>query len=99
MYEWLNGFEEEPIEQAGLLVVMSWNTDRTDIDLHVREPSGTEVYYSHPNSVAGGHLTRNFKLDRKGIEASLLSGEFAANQCRLSSNERSNDMRGVSHAD
>jgi hypothetical protein len=48
-----------PIEEAGLLVVMTWNTDSTDIDLHVREPSGTEVFYSHPNSLAGGHLTRD----------------------------------------
>jgi hypothetical protein len=48
-----------PIEEAGLLVVMTWNTDSTDVDLHVREPSGTEVFYSHPNSLAGGHLTRD----------------------------------------
>jgi hypothetical protein len=48
-----------PIEQAGLLVVMTWNTDNTDIDLHVREPSGVEVFYSNPDSLAGGHLTRD----------------------------------------
>jgi hypothetical protein len=48
-----------PIEEAGLLVVMTWNTDSTDVDLHVREPGGTEVFYSHPNSLAGGHLTRD----------------------------------------
>lgn len=48
-----------PIEQAGLLVVMTWNTDSTDVDLHVREPGGPEVFYSHPNSLAGGHLTRD----------------------------------------
>lgn len=48
-----------PIEEAGLLVVMTWNTDSTDVDLHVREPSGVEVFYSNPDSLAGGHLTRD----------------------------------------
>ncbi len=39
-----------------LAVVMYWNTDRTDVDLHVTDPSGEECFYSHPQTVAGGAL-------------------------------------------
>jgi hypothetical protein len=47
------------IDRADVLISITWNTDNTDVDLHVIEPSGEEVYYSHPNSKAGGHLTRD----------------------------------------
>jgi uncharacterized protein YfaP (DUF2135 family) len=30
-----------------LLVSMGWDTDKTDIDLHVYEPNGNHVYYSN----------------------------------------------------
>jgi Ca-activated chloride channel homolog len=39
-----------------LVVVMSWDTDRTDIDLHVKEPGGEECFYSHRNTAMGGVL-------------------------------------------
>jgi len=45
---------------AGLVVWLSWDTDKTDIDLHVLEPSGNEVYYSNKHSVIGGHLSKDF---------------------------------------
>lgn len=38
-----------------LQVSLSWNTD-TDVDLHLVEPSGEEIYYSHKISAAGGEL-------------------------------------------
>ena len=37
-----------------LRIVMMWDADDTDIDLHVLEPSGEEVYYGHRRSVSGG---------------------------------------------
>jgi len=37
-------------------IIMFWNLDNTDVDLHVLEPSGTEVYYSNPASLSGGKL-------------------------------------------
>jgi len=40
-----------------LRIVLMWDTDDTDIDLHVLEPSGEEVYYSHKRSVSGGILS------------------------------------------
>lgn len=42
-----------------LAVIMHWNTDRTDVDLHVTEPSGEECYYSHNQTKSGGVLTQD----------------------------------------
>jgi hypothetical protein len=33
-----------------------WNLDDTDVDLHVQEPNGDEVFYSSPRSRTGGKL-------------------------------------------
>ena len=40
-----------------LRIVMSWDADATDVDLHVVEPSGEECYYGHRNPLAGGWLS------------------------------------------
>lgn len=47
------------VDDADVVVVIAWNTDRTDIDLHVIEPTGEECYYSHPETKIGGRLTRD----------------------------------------
>ncbi|QDU98715.1 VWA domain-containing protein [Lignipirellula cremea] len=47
------------VDKADLVVAMMWNTDRTDVDLHVVEPSGEEVFYKNRNSRAGGTITRD----------------------------------------
>lgn len=46
-------------QSADLLITMAWNTDQTDVDLHVIEPSGEECFYSHPRTRSGGQLTRD----------------------------------------
>lgn len=48
-----------PVE-LGLRVVLTWDADNTDIDLHVIDPAGEEVFYSHPRSASGGDLSRDF---------------------------------------
>lgn len=48
-----------PVE-VGLRVVLTWDADNTDIDLHVIDPVGEEVYYSHPHSQSGGGISRDF---------------------------------------
>lgn len=57
---------EESLESEGLLInesdvviIVSWNIDNTDIDLHVIEPTGEECYYSHRNTKIGGRLTKD----------------------------------------
>ena len=42
---------------SDLVVTMMWNTDQTDVDLHVVEPSGEECFYQHKTTRAGGQIT------------------------------------------
>ncbi len=46
-------------KEADLLVVIAWNTDNTDVDLHIIEPGGEECYYAHAETRMGGKLTRD----------------------------------------
>lgn len=41
------------LDEADLVVTIMWNTDATDVDLHVHEPRGGHVYYDNPESVTG----------------------------------------------
>ena len=50
---------ELEIAQADLLVTITWNTDNTDVDLHVIEPSGEECFYSHTETRSGGRITQD----------------------------------------
>lgn len=49
--------QDYKFEDYDLAVKLSWNTDSSDIDLHVTEPSGEKCYYQNPDSRSGGHLT------------------------------------------
>jgi uncharacterized protein YfaP (DUF2135 family) len=40
-------------------IVMAWDADNTDIDLHVIEPSGEEVSYEHNLSTIGGTVSKD----------------------------------------
>jgi uncharacterized protein YfaP (DUF2135 family) len=44
------------VPKVDLRVVLSWDTDKTDLDLHVVEPSGEESWYSHKETKSGGSL-------------------------------------------
>jgi len=47
--------------QLDVFVWLGWDTDHTDVDLHVKEPTGEEVYYSHNRSATtGGRVSRDF---------------------------------------
>lgn len=39
-----------------LKVILYWDTDNTDLDLHVIEPDGTECYYGYRETTLGGKL-------------------------------------------
>ena len=49
--------KEVALNEADLVVTMMWNTDRTDLDLHVIEPTGEECYYQHRQTRSGGRMT------------------------------------------
>ena len=42
-----------------LRIMMTWDVDNTDIDMHVVEPSGEEIYYSHNYSKTGGIISHD----------------------------------------
>jgi tetratricopeptide (TPR) repeat protein len=43
-----------------LRVVLSWDSDNTDIDLWVTDPNGERVFYSNPLSYQGGRISADF---------------------------------------
>ncbi len=38
-------------------VVLNWDTDNSDMDLHVIDPRGEECFYSHPRTELGGRIS------------------------------------------
>ncbi len=46
-------------ETCDLMVTIMWNTDNTDIDLHVVEPTGEECFYKNSETKIGGALTQD----------------------------------------
>jgi len=56
------------VDEAAMRVTMTWNTDNTDIDLWVTDPSGEKCYYAHRDLQSGGRLlddvTRGFGPER-----------------------------------
>jgi Ca-activated chloride channel family protein len=41
-------------------IVMTWDTDNTDMDLWVTEPSGEKCFYQHNRTTIGGLLSKDF---------------------------------------
>lgn len=41
-------------------VVLTWDTDNCDMDLWVIDPNGEKCFYSHAETQAGGHISRDF---------------------------------------
>jgi hypothetical protein len=52
-------------------VVINWNRDNADIDLHVKDPSGEECYYNNEETNIGGRIS-NDNTDGYGPEQFLL---------------------------
>jgi hypothetical protein len=47
------------LDSIGLMISMVWNTDKTDFDLYVTEPTGEECSYSHTRTKAGGWISND----------------------------------------
>ena len=56
-----------------LRVVLTWDTDATDIDLHVVEPSGEEVYFEHTRR-------RDRRPAQRGLHRRLRPGGIPAQE-------------------
>jgi Ca-activated chloride channel family protein len=46
--------------QLGLRVVLGWDADNTDIDLHVTDPDGQVAFYGQPRTRQGGRMSADF---------------------------------------
>ena len=46
-------------DKVNLMITINWNTDNSDIDLHVVEPGGEECYYSHKRTKSGGNISND----------------------------------------
>ena len=76
-----------------LRIVMSWDADETDIDLHVLEPNGEECYYGHRRTAEGGFVSEDVTTGygpeeylKKELEEGtykILSNYFASHQAAL----------------
>ncbi|NYT40823.1 hypothetical protein HZY97_08655 [Sphingomonas sp. R-74633] len=44
---------------ADIRVIAEWNTDATDLDLWVDEPTGERAIYNNPRTAIGGHLSND----------------------------------------
>ncbi len=52
-------------------IVLTWDADMTDMDLHVVEPSGERAFYGHNRTTIGGLVSKDF-TDGYGPEEYLL---------------------------
>lgn len=44
-------------DESDLLITLRWNTDMTDVDLHVHEPSGEECSYQNTRTRSNGQIS------------------------------------------
>ncbi|MGI6496976.1 MAG: VIT domain-containing protein [Kiritimatiellia bacterium] len=61
----------EPL-QTDLRIMIAWDADNTDIDLHVVEPGGEEAFYGHNRTTRGGLVSRDV-TDGYGPEEYLIA--------------------------
>jgi hypothetical protein len=59
-------------DTADVAALILWNTDGTDVDLHVLEPNGEECFFQHTQTGSGGQLSRDVTTGY-GPELYLLS--------------------------
>ena len=100
--EWPDGTKPAPAEplpepfqtnlDTDLRIVMSWDADSTDMDLHVIEPSKEECYYGHRHTLSGGYLSPDI-TDGYGPEEYLLrnapGGDYAIRAKYFASHQQS----------
>ena len=54
------------MREADLVLTLGWNTDATDIDLHVVEPTGETCYYSNRTTAIGGRMAATARPSATG---------------------------------
>jgi uncharacterized protein YfaP (DUF2135 family) len=86
------------VPRIDLSVVLSWDTDGTDLDLHVTDPAGEECFYRHKETVAGGRLDVD-DTDGFGPEvftlANAIEGEYLVRVKYFSSHGHAQSLASV----
>jgi hypothetical protein len=82
--------------EKDLVITMMWNTDQSDVDLHVVEPSGEDCFYGHRITKSGGQITRDI-TDGFGPEMYTLrdapKGKYSIRVNYFGSNANRTNMR------
>ena len=76
-----------------LRIVMSWDADETDIDIHVLEPNGEEAFYGNRRTAEGGFVSEDvttgygpeeyLKKELESGKYKILSNYYASHQTAL----------------
>lgn len=82
--------------EKDIVITMMWNTDQSDVDLHVIEPNGEDCHYGHRETKSGGQITRDV-TDGFGPEMYTLRdaplGKFQIKVKYFGSNANRTNMR------
>ena len=60
---------EDDCLDLDLRILLTWDADMTDIDIHVTEPSGELARYDHNLATIGGLVSRDFAKGAAEAEA------------------------------
>ena len=58
-----------------LRIILSWDADNTDIDIHVLEPNGEEAYYQNRRTASGGFVSQDITTGYGPEEYLQLKGQ------------------------
>lgn len=75
-------FGIQPATGPSLRVILTWETDANDVDLHLTDRSGETAYFGHKTLRSGGELYRGV-FDGYGPEAFTIPGEPSGFPYRL----------------
>ena len=71
--EWNDDFKY--LLDMDLRIILSWDADNTDIDIHVLEPSGEEAYYQNRRTASGGFVSQDITTGYGPEEYLQLKGQ------------------------
>ncbi len=71
--EWNEDFKH--LLDVDLRIVLSWDADNTDIDIHVLEPSGEEAFYQNHRTASGGFVSQDITTGYGPEEYLQLKGQ------------------------
>ncbi len=71
--DWSSDFKHQL--DMDLRIILSWDADNTDIDIHVLEPSGEEAYYKNRRTALGGFVSQDITTGYGPEEYLLLKGQ------------------------